>query len=170
MKDIKKIKRRKKSILDSLQSIEGHLFDFPEWGYNVRKRFPGLSDKELEKIYEYRRIQYLKNKKWIKIKKQEGKMLCELTDEGKSEMHRRAFTENRPKLPRKTKCLVVYDFPENARRGRDSFRFFLRSCDFKMLQKSVWITDRDVVEAVQKFIRKTGISKWVCVFVGDRKK
>jgi hypothetical protein len=49
------------------------------------------------------------------------------------------------------------------------FRYFLKGCGFRLVQLSVWMSDRDVAEEILKFVKQARIEKWVQVFVGERK-
>jgi hypothetical protein len=116
----------------------------------------------------YQRLQYLKRKNWIKTKKTEKGLLVMLTDEGKMERIRRGIID-RPKLSDGRVCLVMFDIPESARRGRDAFRRFLKDTKFNLVQLSIWQTDRDVISDVLLFIKHTNIQKWVKVYVAEKK-
>ncbi len=116
----------------------------------------------------YQRIQYLKRKDWIQTKKTETGLLIALTDEGKVEKMRRCV-ETRRLLPNDRVCLVIFDVPEIASRGRREFRQFLKRLGFVMTQLSVWQSDRDLAEDVVAFIKQAKIAKWTAVYIAQRK-
>ena len=165
-------KEQKSSITKTLQSIEDGLNALipPGWSYTSRRRYPDLSDKVKHQIAEYQRVCYLKRKKWIKTKKTEKGLFCALTEEGRKELNRRKIFEERRKMKGGQVCLVVFDIPEDARRGRDALRQFLKNADFQMVQKSVWKSQKDVSVHVKRFIKRAGVSKWVKVFIAKEEK
>lgn len=57
--------------------------------------------------------------------------------------------------------MVVFDIPESERRTRNFFRRFLKEAEFKQLQKSVWITRKDVFCELEDLIKSFGNKKWV---------
>ena len=117
---------------------------------------------------EYQQLQYLKRQKWVKVKKTEKGLLIALTDKGKMEQLKRSAI-NRPKLSTGQVCLVLFDIPESAKKGRDRFRFFLKQFGFSLVQKSVWQSEFDLAEDVVKFIEEMKIEKWIVVYVARRK-
>ncbi|MBI4036765.1 hypothetical protein HY386_02730 [Candidatus Daviesbacteria bacterium] len=59
--------------------------------------------------------------------------------------------------------IVVFDIPEQKRLIRDLFRRNLKKWGFKHLQRSVWISKRDVFDKLTNYIQELGIEKWVSV-------
>ncbi len=113
-------------------------------------------------------LRYLKRKKFIKTKKTEEGLLCELTDEGRTELLSRLVRE-RPSLPHGEVCLVLYDVPTDGNLGRDALRYFLKRIGFSQVQKSVWCTDKDVVDEVLEFVASAKITKWIEVYLAKKK-
>lgn len=127
---------------------------------------------EAEWLYQQRReaqkrLAYLKKKELIRVKRTEGKMLIELTNEGRVTLFERLI-EEREELPNEHVCLVMYDIPNDAKSGRDALRYFLRRIGFTQIQRSVWQTRKNVVEEVSSFVDQAGLSEWVLVFVGKK--
>lgn len=118
---------------------------------------------------ERQRLDYLRRKQWVETKKTAEGLLVRLTDKGRMERLRRTLSE-RPKFLGITICLVMFDFPESVRQSRDAFRHFLKTSGFQLVQRSVWMSDRDVASEVLQFVGQTKIGKWVEVFVGEKKK
>jgi len=137
--------------------------------------YPGRKEEEARRRWreqqneERQRLLYLKRKKWLLTKRTEKGLFVKLSDEGKMEKLRRTL-EKRPKLKGGMVCLVMFDVPETARNSREAFRYFLKSVGFRLLQQSVWSSDRDVSEEVQRFVQDARIQKWVQVFVGKIEK
>ncbi len=64
--------------------------------------------------------------------------------------------------------IVVFDIPEQKRLVRDLFRRNLKKWGFKHLQRSVWISKRDVFDKLTSYIQELGIEKWVSVIEADK--
>ncbi len=62
-------------------------------------------------------------------------------------------------------CFVVFDIPEDVRELRKSFCRFLKSGGFRQLQRSVWVSQKDVVKDLSALIKQLKIGKWVRVYV-----
>jgi len=127
------------------------------------------------KDYEKRRrkkqfgqfINYLKKKKYIKIKNlKEGKGIL-LTTKGKQKALRMKYKLN-PKLKkRKDKkwIMVIFDIPEKMRKYRDDFRNHLYDLGFQKLQQSVWISPYDIRKDLEEIIRIYSLDKFVRIFL-----
>lgn len=63
--------------------------------------------------------------------------------------------------------MAIFDIPESHRRVRNLFRRNLKYWEFKILQKSVWVTKLDVKSELKKIIVDLGIEKWVIVIESD---
>jgi DNA-binding transcriptional regulator PaaX len=139
-----------------------------------REWYPGIKEEKARRAIArkrqeaQRRLAYFKRKKWVEIKKTADGLFAKLTDAGKVERLKRTLYEH-PRLKDARVCLVFFDFPEQARTSRDMFRYFLKGCGFRLVQLSVWMSDRDVAEEILKFVKQARIEKWVQVFVGERK-
>lgn len=64
--------------------------------------------------------------------------------------------------------IVIFDIPEEKRIIRNLFRRNLKKWGFKHLQKSVWVSKRDVFEKLTNYIKELGIEKWVTVIEADK--
>jgi phenylacetic acid degradation operon negative regulatory protein len=60
--------------------------------------------------------------------------------------------------------MVVFDFPETARKGRDAFRSLLRRQRMGCLQKSVWITPDPVISDWKRLLTENELTDWVLLF------
>lgn len=114
---------------------------------------------------ERRRIYYLKRRRLIETKLLGERMMIRFTEPGTRQFLRDRLMSVREKCPYGD-CLVVFDVPEIERRNRDLFRRFLRDCEFKMLQKSIWITDKDVSRLLTAFVQQNRLTPWIHIFVG----
>ena len=59
--------------------------------------------------------------------------------------------------------MVIFDIPEEKRIIRNLFRRNLKKWGFKHLQKSVWISKRNVFDKLESYIKDLGIEKWIIV-------
>lgn len=64
--------------------------------------------------------------------------------------------------------VVIFDIPEEKRIIRNLFRRNLKKWGFKHLQKSVWMSKRNVFDKLEAYIKALGIEKWVVVMEVDR--
>lgn len=64
--------------------------------------------------------------------------------------------------------IVIFDIPEQKRVIRNMFRRNLKKWGFKHLQKSVWISKRNVFDKLNSYIKDLGIEKWVVVMEADK--
>lgn len=141
---------------------------FEQWARRQPHRYEGehkLAEERERAASAYRnRLAYLRRRNLIQTKKIEGRLFVELSKEGEAKLRKEAMKE-RPKLPDGLMCLVLFDFPVDARRGRNSFRAFLKNAGFTQVQKSAWMSDHDVIDDVQNFVKSAKIQKWVEVFL-----
>lgn len=64
--------------------------------------------------------------------------------------------------------VVMFDIPEEKRIIRNLFRRNLKKWGFKHLQKSVWISKRNVFDKLTNYIKDLGVEKWVTVIEADK--
>lgn len=144
---------------------------FEQWARRRKYQYEGehkLAEERYQVDRQYRnRLAHLRRRKLVKTKKIEGRLFVELSNEGKVELRKRSMRE-RPKLPDGFMCLVLFDFPVEARHGRDAFRRFLKNAGFEQVQKSAWRSDRDVIEDVHQFVEASKIEAWVEVFLARK--
>lgn len=105
----------------------------------------------------------LQRRRCLHAKKMGVRLVMSLTEKGVAEVVR-IMCCDAGRCADGSSILVTFDIPEKQQYARVAFRTFLRSCGFEMHQKSVWITDRDIMGALQAFIQRTGIEEWVSVF------
>ncbi len=108
-------------------------------------------------------LKRLQKRRLIRIRKTARHLEGALTDTGRIEAIRLSLWKKHPKLPAGESCVIIFDFPESARRSRNVFRRFIKACGFSLLQQSVWESPHDVFDAVQAFIRAARIASWVTV-------
>ena len=64
--------------------------------------------------------------------------------------------------------IVIFDIPEEKRIIRNLFRRNLKKWGFKHLQKSVWISKRNIFDKLNSYIKDLGIEEWVVVIEADK--
>lgn len=64
--------------------------------------------------------------------------------------------------------VVLFDIPEEKRIIRNLFRRNLKKWGFKHLQKSVWISKRNIFDKLESYIKDLSIEKWVIVMEVNR--
>jgi len=68
-------------------------------------------------------------------------------------------------LPDGLFCMVVFDIPESKSHLRKILRMFLKENCFISLQKSVWISQFNMVKIMEKLFLLWGIRQWVKIYV-----
>lgn len=95
----------------------------------------------------------------------DDKVILKLTNEGKTAMF--LMVEDDKQWDGKWR-VVVWDIPEQKRIIRNLFRRNLKKWGFKNLQKSVWVSKKDVYEKLTAYVKDLGIEKWVWIFESDK--
>lgn len=65
------------------------------------------------------------------------------------------------KLKGNSRLMLIFDIPEQQLAKRNKLRRLVKSWDFKQVQKSVWITDRDYEDVVISSLKELGLKKCV---------
>lgn len=109
-----------------------------------------------------RALREMKRRKLMEIKNIGGRVFCELTSRGIQESLwiKSQLKKNNPKGEY---CLVCFDIPETVRPVRWAMRHFLKIAGFKLLQKSIWYTDKDVFDEIRAYIKSLKVDRWVTV-------
>lgn len=111
-------------------------------------------------------IARLREKDFIETDKSEtGRLILKLTDEGRTAIL--LGQENVDNWDGKWR-IVIFDIPEQKRLIRDLFRRNLKKWGFRHLQKSVWISKKNVMEKLFSYIKDLGVEKWVWVFESEK--
>ena len=91
---------------------------------------------------------------------EEGRQFLKLTELGKEALGVEEEWDGKYRI-------VIWDIPENKRRLRDLIRRKLKEYNFKIWQKSVWVSKRNVTKRLRKFILELKMEKWVMVIESD---
>ncbi|MDP3985340.1 MAG: hypothetical protein Q8P82_01125 [bacterium] len=106
----------------------------------------------------------LKTRKLIEFRKRGDDFYIALTKQGAIIALREQIKEKETQCATGEYCLVSFDFPETLRRQRVYFRNFLKSAKFELHHKSVWISQRDVVEELRFLVKLLRAKDWIRVY------
>lgn len=115
----------------------------------------------------YQSIKQLREQGFIETHKHGKKIMLRLTDKGRQEAILKKLLED-DGWDNKWR-IVIFDIPETHRRVRNILRGKLREWQFEQLQKSVWVSKKDCVKELRKFLGEVDIRDWVRVFVAEDK-
>lgn len=151
-------------ILEALEtSIDGYI-RVEDFLYNTHIYARGY-DRPLKKSNLSLAIKQLREKGYIDKKKDGKKLIIKLTQEGKDQAIIEKLLQDET-WDGKWR-VVVFDIPEDMRKVRNVFRARLKLWGFIPWQKSVWVSKKDVLIVLRKYISEIGIKNWVKVFVSD---
>ncbi len=126
--------------------------------------------KARQREYEEREwLRDLKRRKLIETKRMGEKLMVRLTARGWQQALRDRIKCTRKKCNAGV-CFVIFDVPESERRVRDTLRAVLSDCGFTMVQKSVWMTRKDVLEPLCALLQGANLQQWVRIMVGSEVK
>lgn len=104
---------------------------------------PFIIDKnKFNNRYYNQTMKRLEKQKLVEIVYEGDQTIVRITKEGKVRALRYKLSEmqvKRPKVWDKKWRIVIFDIPEKYKRVRELFRWHLKSMNFYMLQKSVWV-------------------------------
>lgn len=67
------------------------------------------------------------------------------------------------------KCrLVSFDIPEIKRTNRNNFRRAIKRMGFRQVQKSLWVSNRNIGDLVEAAAKEYQVTDYVAYFVADR--
>ncbi len=134
-------------------------------GYSVGDLICKAEEREIWEEYRVRKrdLQSMQSRGLIEVEEVDDAVLVSISNRGfvKSLLMRAASSTAR--LPDGNVCMVSYDIPEHAKRARDNFRRALSNIGFRMLQRSVWICDMDIVDVLHEYVEELGLSKYVAI-------
>lgn len=153
-------------VLQDLASIFGHAAYAAGHNYNMGwEEYEDLM--EQRRSYEEReRLRDLKQRKLIETKKIGNKLMVRLTEKGWQQALRDCVRCTTRKCKDGTIILVIFDVPESERQVRDALRAVLADCGFTMVQKSVWMTRKDVLNELCALLQGAKLHQWVRIIVG----
>ncbi|MDP3981946.1 MAG: hypothetical protein Q8P70_00070 [bacterium] len=111
-------------------------------------------------------ISYLKQKGYIEIPSGE---IIQLTEKGKSKaLEAKTKGTKWPDRKDGKMIMLMYDIPEERKEVRYAFRNALILLDYKLLQKSVWISTKDVLTKTQEAVSNFDLDSYVDIFVIEK--
>ncbi len=133
---------------------------------------------ELEKIkreYDHKKrqksfsqfISYLKREGYIKIP--QGYSVYDgftLTEKGKGKALRGKIMGKKLKPREDGKMIMVmFDIPKQKEKVRFMFCDTLKFLDYQILQRSVWVSEKDVLKETEEVLKEYGLDNYVNIFV-----
>lgn len=119
-----------------------------------------------EKTRAKRALIQLREKRFIEIRKQGGKIAYRLTDKGRvaalKDMIRISGKRGDGKI-----TMVSFDIPEQENAVRCRLRYLLKDLEFKFVQRSLWASELDISDIIAKAIIDVGADKWVKVYLSQ---
>jgi DNA-binding transcriptional regulator PaaX len=144
-----------------LDIVEDLVFFATRPSMNQMARYWGYT----EQREAYRAFQRWQAEKYIEKVQQGEQVLYRLGAKGKTLLaQRRPSPDFRKRAWDGQWRMVVFDFPEVARKARDAFRRQLRQQRMGCLQKSVWISPDSVIPAWKRILKETELTEWVLLF------
>ncbi len=143
------------------KSVDGYvrLEDFSYHHYRYQYGIPELKRSSLSQA-----LKRLREGGLIQETKLHGDLVVKLTDEGKFLINDEFEGKDWDGKWR----VVIFDIPEEKRLIRNMFRRNIKKWGFKHLQKSVWISKRNIYDKLESYIKDLGIEKWVIVMEVNR--
>lgn len=147
-------------------------------GWIMDGGYGGLAEyedrKKRQRAYEARQLVYeerewmrsLERRKLIEIKRIGEKLMVRLTAKGWQQVLRDQIKCTRERC-KDGVCVVIFDVPESERGIRDTLRGILAECGFTMVQKSVWMTDKDVLVPLCALLQGSNLHQWVRIILGN---
>lgn len=153
-------------FLQDMASLLGHVAYAGQHNYHMGwAEYEDLMDeRDARKAREH--LRYLARQKLIETRKIGEKLMVRLTAKGSQQILRDKIRCTTSKS-RDGMCVVVFDVPESERRVRDTLRWILQECGFSMIQKSVWATDKDVLNELCALLQGADLQQWVRIMIGN---
>lgn len=126
----------------------------------------GSMQKKLKKKQWRAVVKRLKGQGLIEDRKLGDRVVLRLTDEGIRRIWIRRIQMARASSTATDLCFVIFDVPEKEKVARDTFRYFLKSCNFKLVQRSVWACPSSIVPELVAFVKYLNLQRWVRVIKG----
>ena len=114
-------------------------------------------------------VSYLKRKGYIKIPEGKNISSFEFTEKGRQKALA-GRVKGRELAERKDGKIIMlmYDIPNKKQSVRQAFRSALEFLGYQMLQKSVWVSSKDVLEETERAVREYGLDDCVNLFVIEK--
>lgn len=127
---------------------------------------PSLFFQELEKVSNYKqatlRAAYARAEQQGLIKQHEN--VIKITQKG----HRKITPFVATELDGRAYLMVIFDIPEDEVDTRRNFRRVLKEWQFRQVQKSVWITGKDMRDDLVEVIKEMELTDFVQIYESVR--
>lgn len=152
-------------VLGEIASAAGWVM---EGGYGSWAEYEDRQARQLS--YEQREwLRDLERRKLVEVKRTGDKLMTRLTAKGWQQALRDRIKGTHRQC-REGICLVIFDVPESQRRVRNTLRLVLADCGFSMVQKSVWMTRKDVLNPLCALLQGANLQQWVRIVLGNEVK
>jgi phenylacetic acid degradation operon negative regulatory protein len=149
------------ALLEALDLLEDFLFLATRPSLSQMDRYWGYAERRSAQ----RSFQRWQELEYVEKVRQGKQMFYRLTTRGKEVL---ALRRPSPALRNRSWDgkwrMVMFDFPETARKARDAFRWLLREHRMGCLQKSAWITPDPVVPHWKRLLKEVKLTEWVLLF------
>jgi len=105
----------------------------------------------------------LRRKKFIETRKLGNRIMFRLTEKGRVAVIKDVIRVS-GKLDGRGLVMVSFDIPKQENAVRVRLRYALKDLGFKLVQQSLWVSDKDVGKIMKRLIADIGAEKWVRVF------
>ena len=65
-------------------------------------------------------------------------------------------------------CFFSFDIPEQLKFNRDKFRKSIKDLGCKQIQKSLWVTNKNIYDLVQEIAEELGIEKYIICIISEK--
>ena len=114
-------------------------------------------------------VSYLKGCGYIKIPEGKSISYFQLTKKGREKaLLGKAKTTEWPSRKDGKMIMLMYDIPKRKERLRHAFRSALEFLGYEMFQKSVWVSEKDVLAETEKTLSEYDLEDCVNLFVIER--
>lgn len=150
-------------ILVSLEKATEGVLSLDKLSYSSQMRaIKGIPEPQKEKSLAVA-IKRLRRKGLLEYEREnEGKIILKLTN-----LSREYMSENYGTGWDGKYRIVMWDIPERKRSIRNLFRRKLKEWKFIQLQRSVWVSRRNVTFKLKKMINEYDMGKWVTVIESE---
>lgn len=153
--------RVSRMLLELLDLAEDTVFFLSKPGMERMNRYWGYTETRAA----YRAFDLWQEQQYVEAVRKGEKALYRIGRKGKELLakHRPSATSRHRKWDERWR-MVVFDFPESARKARDAFRWTLRQQRLGCLQKSVWISPDPILAEWKRMLKEAELKEWVLLF------
>ncbi len=150
-------------VLLSLEKVSGAISDIGDISSSAQVRELMAIPRRPSKKTLAETIRRLRLKGMVEYERRaDGELILKLSTLGRDFLEGKKEPE-----PDQKYRIVIWDIPEAKRTLRDTLRRKLKDWGFVTLQRSVWISQRNVTAQLRKLIADLGIERWVIVIESD---